>query len=290
MGLPLFTDLDLYYDDESQWGDYQYSTLEQIVNNFMYEQEDDSYVSLVDRNRVSMAGKKGVRELYFDVVSETISVEFELNESLIIPLPHDYINYVRMSWVDDNGHLHPFALNRSLNLSQAYLQDSDYNFLYDSNGDILAGNHIQNEPGQDTSIIQEILDIGPLNLAYTKQPFNLDLSKIYKNGSFRIDKTQGVIQFSSLVDGRTIVLDYLTDGLFQRGDDAIKIHKFAEEALYSWIYFSLIKRKRNVPANEKARAEKEWWNYRRIAKRRISPFGYEDVRQVLKGSSKWIKD
>ncbi len=53
MALPNFTNLDLYYSDVSQFGEYQYSTLEEIVNNFMYEQDDDSYVSQVDRGRVA---------------------------------------------------------------------------------------------------------------------------------------------------------------------------------------------------------------------------------------------
>lgn len=289
MALPNFTNLDLYYQDESQFGDYQYSTLEEIVNNFMYEQDDDSYVSQVDRGRVALFGKKGVRELYFDVVNEIISIELDLNPQLTIALPHDYINYTRISWVDVRGKLHPLAIDYSNNLAQAYLQDNNYDFLYDINGDILKGSHIQNLPENDA-----ILGDGDSNQEFVttlnSRGFNTDRSKIFKNGSFRIDKTKGVIQFSSIVTGRTIVLDYISDGLFQRLDSEIKIHKFAEEALYNWIYFKLIKRKRSVPEREKARAEREWFTSRRLAKKRISPINYENVKQILKGSSKWIKD
>lgn len=288
MALPQFTNLDLYYAENSgQFGDYQYSTLEEIVNNFMFEQDDDSYVANSDINRVALAGKKGVRELYFDVVNEIIGIELDLNPALTIALPHDYINYVRISWVDTRGALHPLAIDNSLNLSQAYLQDNDYNFLYDSVGDITKGSHIQNTVASNPIVLDTDSD---LYNTFTQRGFNTDRSRIFKNGSFRIDKTKGEIQFSSIVDGKTIVLEYLSDGLYQRADSEIKIHKFAEEALYSWMYFSLIKRKRTVPEREKLRAEKEWHNMRRLAKKRISPITIDNVRQVLKGSSKWIKD
>lgn len=287
MALPNFTNLDNYYDDVSQFGEYQYSTLEQIVNNFMFEQDDDSYVAHTDRGRVAIFGKKGVRELYYDVVNEIISIELDLDPSLIIPLPHDYIKYVRISWVDQRGKKHPLAYDRSFNLAQAYLQDDDYEFLYDMDGDILKGSHIQNTVETNPIVANEEAD---LIANFTQRGFNVDKSTIFKNGSFIIDKTQGVIQFSSIVTGKTIVLDYLSDGLFQRTDSEIKIHKFAEEALYAFIYFSLIKRKRSVPEREKMRAEQDWFNQRRLAKKRISPITYDNVRQILKGSSKWIKD
>lgn len=287
MALPNFTNLDLYYSDVSQFGEYQYTTLEEMVNTFMYEQDDDSYVSQVDRGRVALFAKKGVRELYYDVVNEIISIELDLDPSLIIALPHDYINYVRISWVDQRGKLHPLAIDTSFNLAQAYLQDNNYDYLYDIDGDILKGSHVQNLPENNPILASS--DDGADSYASGKN-FNMDRSKIFKNGSFRIDKTQGVIQFSSIVTGKTIVLDYISDGLFQRLDSEIKIHKFAEEALYNFVYFSLIKRKRSVPEREKRRAEKDWHTSRRLAKKRISPINYENVRQILKGSSKWIKD
>lgn len=286
MALPNFTNLDNYYNDVSQFGEYQYSTLEEIVNNFMFEQDDDSYVAHADRNRVALFGKKGVRELYYDVVNEIISIELDLDPSLIIALPHDYIKYVRISWVDQRGKKHPLAYDRSFNLAQAYLQDDNYDFLYDVNGDILKGSHVQNTVASNPIIVDEDAE---LLATYAERGFNVDRSKIFKNGSFIIDKTQGVIQFSSVVTGKTIVLDYLSDGLFQRLDSEIKIHKFAEEALYAYVYFNLIKRKRSVPEREKRRAEQDWFNQRRLAKKRISPITYDNVRQILKGGSKWIK-
>jgi hypothetical protein len=294
MGIQHFKDLDAYYDDETQWGQYQYNTLKNIVNNFMYTQDNDSYASNVDRNRVVFHAKRAVQELYYDVVNEIIAIELELNTTLILTLPHDYINYVRISWVDDCGKLHPLAIDNSHNLAQAYLQDNDYNLLFDSQGDILQGSHVQDLKGCKPSIPQAFVEDDLENFVapyYGRSgPENTNLSKIFQNGSYRIDKERGIIQFSSDVDGRNIVLEYLSDGLFQRDDATIRVHKFAEEAVYSYVFWMLIRMRRNVPQSEKQAAKKDYFNFRRIAKRRIMPLRYEEVRQVLRGSSKNIKD
>lgn len=294
MGYPSFTNLDAYYDDSAQFGQYQYNTLKNIVNNFMYSQDNDSYASNVGRNRVVYHAKRAVQELYFDVVNEIIAIEQELAPSLIMTLPHDYISYVRISWVDDCGKLHPLAVDNSYNLAQAYLQDNDFNLLFDDQGDILKGSHVQDLVGCRPNFPQAFVEDGIASLVYPyyfeSGPWNTNLSKIFTDGSYRIDKERGVIQFSSDVDGRNIVLEYLSDGLFQREDSEIRIHKFAEEAIYSYAYWMLIRMRRNVPQNEKQAARRDYFNFRRIAKRRIQPLRYEEVRQVLKGSSKNIKD
>tara|TARA_R110000803_G_scaffold78075_1_gene143077 strand:+ start:1706 stop:2587 length:882 start_codon:yes stop_codon:yes gene_type:complete len=293
MGVPIFTNLDTYYADEAQWGQYQYSTLEELVNNFMYSQDNDSYGANIARNRVVYHAKRVVQELYYDVANEIISIELELKPSLIIALPHDYVSYVRMSWVDDCGKLHPMAVDTSHNLSQAYLQASNYDYLYDGTGDILQGSHIQDTVGCNPATPDYTVDDINSTVTpfwYESGPANVNMSKLFKNGSYRIDKLRGIIQFSSTVNTKIIVLEYISDGLFQRTDSQIRVHKFAEEAVNSYIHWMSIRMRRNVPQSEKQAARKDYFNFRRIAKRRIMPVRYEEVRQVLKGSSKNIKD
>src|SRR5690606_22292987 len=100
-----------------------------------------------------------------------------------------------------------------------------------------------------------------------------------------------VIQFGSEVFGKHIVLEYISDGIYTgcegRPEVDIRIHKFAETAIMDFIYYELIKNRRNVPANEKARARKEFFNSRRIAKRRINTINYSELIQMFKGQSKW---
>lgn len=289
MNVRSFSNLDNYYEDPQQWGNHQYTTIKDIVNNFMFGQDDDSMVGAVNRNRVVYHAKRVVQELYFDVLNEIISIEFDLNPTLIIPLPHDFVQYVRISWVDDKGKLHPLAIDNSNNLAQAYLQGDEYEYLYDDDGDILQGDHIQDLEGSSIDLSNEV-DSGYDNPYLSTPNYNVDRSKVFKNGSYKIDKERGIIQFSSRVADKTIVLDYISDGLFQREDQDIRIHKFAEQAAYDYIFWKLIQFRRNVPANRIILAEKQWWNSRRIAKRRIKPIRYEELRQVMKSQTKMIKD
>jgi hypothetical protein len=288
MAIQNFTDLDLYYGDDSQWGNHQYITIKDLVNDFMFSQTNDSHVANVDVDLVVYHAKRCVQELYFDVVNEVISIELDLNPSFIIPLPHDYISYVQISWVDLNGRKHPMAIDKRSNLAQAYLQDDNFDYIYDDDGDILQGSHSQDMLADDDTT--NYLEAGTVSSERRSPDFNLDRSKVFKNGSYIIDKERGIIQFSSSVQGRTIVLDYISDGLFQRADSDIRIHKFAEEAAHEYIYWKLISKNKNVPRNEKEGARRDWFNARRIAKRRITPTRYEEIRQIMKGTSKMIKD
>ena len=290
MGLPSFTNLDLYYGDSSQFGDYQYVSIETIVNDFIASVQVGDYTENATDTGIIYHAKKGVQELYYDVAQEVIAIELELNPNYTIPIPHDYINYVRISWVDSHGKLHPMAMDKSSNLAQAYLQDESYNYLFDGEGDILRTAHTKDEGPTDTSYTVDGVDSHVAPNYYNAYPFNFNKRKVFKNGSFRINKEKGVIQFSSSLDGRTIVLEYISDGLYQKQDGDIKIHKFCEGALVAWIYFKLIERQRNVPQNEKERAWRTWSTFKRKAKNRLSPLTPEDIRQALRGNSRWIKD
>jgi hypothetical protein len=122
---------------------------------------------------------------------------------------------------------------------------------------------------------------------------NKDYSNQFSNGKFKIDKSSGVIRFGSEVSGSLIVLEYISDGLWTGceglPEQSLRIHKFCESAAMNYIYCQIISRRRNVPDYEKRRAEKSWWNMRRIAKRRMNTLRYNELLQVFKGSNRWIK-
>ena len=49
------------------------------------------------------------------------------------------------------------------------------------------------------------------------------------NGSYYIDESKGIIYFSSILSGQTIILDYISDGLGT--ESQMIVHKYAEEAM-----------------------------------------------------------
>ena len=106
------------------------------------------------------------------------------------------------------------------------------------------------------------------------------------NGSYYIDQLRGNIHFSSILSGKTVVLDYISDGLGT--EEEMRVHKFAEEAMYKSIAYAVLSTssygQQLVP-----RFKKEKFAETRKAKLRLSNFKLEELTQILRGKSKQIK-
>jgi hypothetical protein len=117
--------------------------------------------------------------------------------------------------------------------------------------------------------------------------YGLDPQYAQANGSFYIDDSSGKIHFSSNISGKTVVLDYISDSLGTDGE--MQVHKFAEEAMYRWMSHAIIAGKANVPEYLVMRLKKEKFAAIRTAKLRLSNLKIEELTQILRGQSKWIK-
>ena len=117
--------------------------------------------------------------------------------------------------------------------------------------------------------------------------FGLDPQHAQANGSFYIDCVSGKIHFSSNIAGKTVILDYISDSLGKDGE--MRVHKFAEEAMYKWISHAILSGKANVPEYQVNRLKKERFAAIRTAKLRLSSLNLEELTQNLRGKSKQIK-
>jgi len=116
--------------------------------------------------------------------------------------------------------------------------------------------------------------------------YGLDPQHAQVNGSFYIDNLKGLINFSSNISGKTVILDYISDSLGTDGE--MQVHKFAEEAMYRWILHAIaagrMQTQQLVP-----RLKKEKTAAIRQAKLRLSNIKLEELTQILRGKSKHIK-
>jgi len=284
-----------YYNSPEDFGNYQHITLQEIVNNYMMSRDGDDYTAMVPRFKVLYQARRGFREFYSDVVKEVRAIELELSPSLMVTLPPDFVNYVRISWVGEDNQLHPMAEDRRMSIAQEYLQDDNYNLLFDDEGEVLQGT--STIPMDDYEApVKNGYDLGPMNnFVFSTLKFdpNTDLSRKFPNGRYKINRSEGFIQFGSDAESKIIVLEYISDGLFTGSEglpeDKLRIHKFAESGIVDFIHHQLIKNRRNVPQSEKMRARKEFYNSRRLAMQRINTIRKDELLQVFKGSSVWIK-
>jgi hypothetical protein len=117
--------------------------------------------------------------------------------------------------------------------------------------------------------------------------YGLDPQHAQVNGSYYIDNLRGLINFSSNVSGKTVILDYISDSLGTDGE--MQVHKFAEEAMYKWIMYAILSTRANTPEYIVKRYQKEKFAATRTAKLRLSNIKLEELTQILRGKSKWIK-
>lgn len=270
-----------YYNDQTLHGNYAYITLEQVVNDYLASRDQDDFTSKVPRFKIVYQAKRGIRELYYDVLQEIKAIELDLDDRLQVILPPDFVNYVRISIKNDDGTLTPLVQNKDLSISNVYLQDNTGALVFDFEGNIIQSGEILNTP----SIQNNNSDGGICSYIFSP---NLNMSNVFTEGSFRLDKDAGVIRFSSEVENKSVVLEYISDGI-DEDETQIRVHKFAEEALSNFIYYQLIKRNRHISQGEKDRAKREYFNTRRIAKRRVNNTPKQEWIKAMSGVNVWNK-
>jgi len=107
------------------------------------------------------------------------------------------------------------------------------------------------------------------------------------NGSFFIDELKGKIFFSAHLTGKILVLKYISDGVATAEEKVV--HKFAEEAMYKSIAHAILATRANTPEYLVNRFKKEKFAAVRQAKLRLSNYKSEELTQIMRGKSKWIK-
>jgi len=128
MGL-LNTAQQAYYDG-NDFGNYQFTSLDDIINQFMVVYVgEDKIISKIKRVDVAFHAQRALAELSFDTFKSCKAQEITVPATLQMVLPQDYVNYTKVSWVDSAGvkHLmHPTS--KTSNPTFNPLQDSDGNF------------------------------------------------------------------------------------------------------------------------------------------------------------------
>ena len=135
----------------------------------------------------------------------------------------------------------------------------------------------------DANAYNHDTDIYDLNIG---QRYGVETSIAQGNGTYYIDDLRGLIHFSSNVSGKTVILKYISDGLGTDGE--MIVHKFAEEAMYKSIAYAILSTtvsgQQLVP-----RFKKEKFAAIRQAKLRLSNIKIDELTQMMRGKSKWIK-
>ena len=119
--------------------------------------------------------------------------------------------------------------------------------------------------------------------------FGLNTETANSNPTFSIDKKGGVINFSSLMNNKSVVLEYVSDGMENGNDSSVTVNKLFEEYVYAYIRYSILNSKLGVQEYIVTRARKEKSALLRNAKIRLSNIHPGRLLMNLRGQDKWIK-
>ena len=293
---------------EENYGSYAYVTLNDIVNNFIVGYVgEQKLIPNVRRSDIIFHAKRGLQEFSYDTLKSVKSQELTVPHTLSNILPQDYVNYVRVSRIDSLGVkriIYP-ANNLTISPYENPLQDNLGQPTQDNFEDNLEATSLteKNWKGANTNLINGIPNLALYNEGMDWAGYNwgyggfwywgwgeqYGMSPEYAqyNGWFNMNPREGKISFSSNLMGALIVLEYISDGLAYDLDS--RIPKMAEAALYAYISHAVIASRINQPEYIVQRLKREASAKLRNAKIRLSNIKLDEIVQVMRGKSKWIK-
>ena len=286
------------------WGSYQYVSLKDIVNNYLLMYHDNNNLTTnEERYKILFHAKRAIQELNYDAFKEIKVLELDVCDDLRYILPADYVNWVRVS-IYYNGTLFPLTENIQINSATAYLQDNNCNILFDASGNVLKPQYSQIDTDRLNKTKKSIyLNEGSPYHGYegwcidgfwcfdysVGKRFGLNTETANALPTFRIDNKAGVINFSSGVGGKSIILEYVSDGMEAGDNSLVTVNKLFEEYVYAYITYTLLNSKLGIPEYQVQRARKNKSSLLRNAKLRLSNIHPGRLLMNLRGQDKIIK-
>ena len=283
------------------YGGYSYLSLNDIVDNFLVAYVgEDKIIQHIKRSDVLFHARRGMQEFSYDTLPSIQSQELTIPPSLSLPIPQNYVNYVRLAYADSAGVLHTILPAGPLT-GDPYklpLQDDEGIPTQDSfEENLYAQQSLIEERWKslNTTSITGPYDInnsmGVYDWTWWKQAYGqrygLEPQVSNENGWFTINERLGKFSFSSNLGGKLIILNYISDGL--GNDFDAKVPKLIEEAMYMHLMYSILSTRLNVPPYLVQQFKKDKYTTLRNAKIRLFNIKLDEIVQVFRGKSKWIK-
>jgi len=297
-----YGDKDAFGDTvEENYGSYQYISLNDIINNFMVAYVGTGkLIGAAKRTDVIFHAKRGLQEFSYDTLKSIKSQELNIPNSLSVVIPQDYVNYVKMSWIGHHGVKHLIYPVNALTTSpyENPIQDQRGIPIQDNFDANIEGDSLTEERWNRNRILQSINEVDNIGNDWYNDDnwvmdrfygrlFGMDPQYANINGYFSINDRENKISFSSNLVGKLIVLEYISDGLAYDLDS--RVPKMAEDALYAYILHSIMAHRSTSTEYVVRRLQQDKSAKLRNAKIRLSNIKLEEITQVFRGKSKWIK-
>ena len=301
MGI-LKTNEQTYYATGGDHGGYRYLSLQEVVDSFMATYVGkEKLCERVSNQDVVFHATRALQELSYDTLRSVKNWEVEIPSTLILVMPNDYVNYVKLSWSDGDGIEHviyptsktsnPKDITETVESWGGFTTGGSNTDLTSDEESSTWDTYKSATPNENENDDEEDETYWPDK----GQRYGLDPQYAQVNGSFYIDEAQAKFHFSSNISGKTVILRYISDGLVTNSDKTgldlnnTLVPKLAEEAIYKHILYGVLLARKDTPYGLLADIKKQRFAETRKAKIRLSNIKIEEITQTLRGGSKHIK-
>jgi hypothetical protein len=264
--------------------------LSQIIRDFLITLDGDDHGSSVSDIALRNIALRGIREFGFDLSKKIKSIKRDIESNQTVTLPDDYVDLSKLGVVGADGLVYVLNENRNINYSRRLETAADdpegtRTDTFDASPLNIPENKIKDRVDDKTGTESEAQDNDFDFYVFQNYLYQGGEGRLYgagggySRGEYRINLDQNRIELEMNTGATEVVLEYIADEA-RAGDP--EVHVYLEEALRSYMYYKIIERKSNVPANEKARAKAEYYNERRKANSRMSNFTKEEALKVIR--------
>tara|TARA_R110000772_G_scaffold35637_8_gene85846 strand:+ start:3949 stop:4791 length:843 start_codon:yes stop_codon:yes gene_type:complete len=232
-----------YYENPSEWGKNQYVTLKNIIDNILIGSSDDSYFKHVPRFRARLFGKLGIKKMNVDVKVQNKAIGIQLPPTKIFPFPRYMTNWIRVSVIKECGKLEILNINNNATV-QDYLQDNQWELLYDELGEVLRAEDFDADYGHCCLKIGACCDGGDPN-----DECKCETDK-YKDSWVKANQKGSYFEFSDDLVDAMIVFEFKNAGLEGLDDCDILVHHDLELTITRYIQWNLLMGQKNIPKSE----------------------------------------
>jgi len=282
----IYTDVVVTQDSSDE--DSRSVLFKEIIDNVVLGNiSERSFAYGIPRFQAIMHGKRLMQELNYNGLQDVRVYEGVITEANKFIPPVDFVDYIRLSVVNFEGRLLPLFYNNKLNISFQYVEDSTGNIVVDDQGYPIKTQGSRRTENSSTLSYRFYDGYPGEGYGYGYDTYARSLPGITGGqesytGSYRFDHDAGEFLLDSIPDNfTTVILEYMSDPILaEKNPERLRIHKYFQDAMEAGIYFRLIRHFRDVPAYEKERAKKEYYNYLRVAKRRLNTKPHEIIQKL----------
>jgi hypothetical protein len=162
-----------------------YTDIDQLVNDFQLMMDDTSYDKEAQIYQLRLLAMQGLRELTFDVEQSVKTTTLLVDSTTLqCTLPNDYLKLLKVGYKNDDGNFVSLGYDSNLSLDSSV-----------SSG-VGSSSYDENNPYYHTDIGKKFGVGGGKNSL----------------GYYRLNRNDNTINFSSDLSGKTIFIEYISDG------------------------------------------------------------------------------